>query len=602
MNWDIKIKLASKVALISGAFVLIICILLLLNYIQIRSHDPLESKSLQSLVERLSREPDNNNLKIEIRDLDLLARKAFFTGQWQIMTGVHLLLFGSIILIFALRIYYSLTSVIEKPGGSLTHVKRNSILSQRWILIFGAFLVTGAFLAAYLTKDELNKFESGTLFTDSEISPDEEIEQIGIVEGTSDSFTDQNLPDSPASSENRGLLPDTKPGEERSFPSAEIIRQNHNAFRGPMGNGVSYHKNIPVDWDGNSGKNILWKIRVPKAGKNSPVIWNEKLFIAGSDLIDKVVYCYNRNTGKLIWQKKADNIPGSPADPPKTTDDTGLSAPTLTTEGNGVYTIFGTGDIIAFDMNGTRMWARNLGVPDNHYGHASSLITYEDKLFIQFDSNKGGKLIALNTLTGETTWEKTRATKISWASPILIRFRDKIQIVLSADPIVAGYDTETGNEDWAVKCMTGEVGPSPAFSDGLVFAANEYAKLAAIDPGTKSIVWEDNEYLPEVSSPVAGNGLLFIATSYGVLVCYDARTGEKQWEEEFDRGFYSSPVIADNKVYIIDLDGVTHIFELSRQLRSVGNPELGEKVVATPAFAESRIYIRGEKNLYCIGI
>ena len=150
--------------------------------------------------------------------------------------------------------------------------------------------------------------------------------------------------------------------------------------------------------------------------------------------------------------------------------------------------------------------------------------------------------------------------------------------------------------------MMGEVGPSPAFGSGLVFAANEYARLAAIRPeGAGAIVWETDEYLPEVASPVTADGLLYVATSYGVVACYDAKNGTKYWEHECDAGFYASPVIADGKLYALDREGVMHIFHHGKEKQLISEPQLGEKTVATPAFANGRIYLRGEKHLYCIG-
>ena len=338
------------------------------------------------------------------------------------------------------------------------------------------------------------------------------------------------------------------------------LQKNHNSFRGPLAQGISYHKNIPTQWDGVAGTNILWKSPVPKSGYNSPVVWGDKIFIAGANNQSREVYCYNRADGKLLWTGKADNIPGSPATPPKVTEDTGLSASTLTTDGKRVFAIFATGDVIAFDMTGKRVWAKNLGVPDNHYGHSSSLITWANKLFVQYDTNRGGKVFAFDVATGETVWETVRKAKISWASPVLAQVNGKYQLVLTADPIVAGYDVETGKELWALDCMMGEVGPSVAFSDGIVVAANEYARMVAIDSKNGAKIWENDEYLPEASSPVASNGLLVIATSYGVLVCYDLKTGEQYWEHDVGKTLYSSPMIADGK-----------------------------------------IYIRGDKNLYCIG-
>jgi outer membrane protein assembly factor BamB len=395
--------------------------------------------------------------------------------------------------------------------------------------------------------------------------------------------------------------PEPKPVTASSGLTLDQIRKNHNSFRGPLSQGISFHRNIPSKWDGTAGTNIKWKSPVPKSGFNSPVIWEDKLFVAGADNATREVYCFNRNDGKLLWTGVADKIQGSPASPPKVTDDTGLSAPTLTTDGKAVFAIFATGDVIAFDMNGKRLWARNLGVPDNHYGHSSSLITWGNKLFIQYDTNRGGKVMALDTATGKTIWETVRESKISWASPVLAEVDGAYQIILTADPIVAGYNTETGEELWKVDCMMGEVGPSVAYSDGIVVAANEYARMVAIDIRTQEILWENDMYLPEASSPLAYNGLLFISTSYGVLVCYDLKTGEEYWEHDFGSPVYSSPAYADGKVYLMDNDGMMRVYEFSKEMKLVSENELGENSGPSPAFMDGFIYIRGEKNLYCIG-
>jgi outer membrane protein assembly factor BamB len=304
----------------------------------------------------------------------------------------------------------------------------------------------------------------------------------------------------------------------------------------------------------------------------------------------------------LVWEKEVKDIPGSPASLPRVTDDTGLAAPTMAVDGQGVYAIFATGNVVAFDLAGNMLWGRNLGVPKNHYGHSSSLQVWDGKLIIQYDTNTKGRMLALNTSNGESIWDVDRPVHISWASPALIEVDGKIQIVTSSDPFVMGHDLQTGAEIWRVEAMMGEVGPSVAYEDGLVFASNEYARLVAVEPkpGTE-YTWEDDEYLSEAASPVAYDGLLYLATSYGVLVCYDTKTGEKQWEKEFDEGFYSSPMIADGKLYIVDLAGITHIIKAGREGTVIGAPELGEGGYALPVFADGLVYLRGSEHLYCIG-
>ncbi len=620
MNISEKIKIAKQTATVAGAFCIVISLLLLLNFLQMRSADPLESEVMETLVHRLQMEPGNEQLKKEIRQFDLLARKAYFTSLWQVRTGGYLLLFASIILVGALRVYHSLIARIEEPEEEEeTDDITAMVLSRRWILAGTAVLVAIALTATFTVSDPVERYLAGVTTTEED---EDRVERITISDAAQRPAEEQPPP---AETEPAETPPVTEPTEEPTeepaeapsepaapevtpvspaapaFPGETVIRNHHNAIRGPWSNGVVYHNNLPLEWDGESGNNILWKVPVPLHAFSSPVIWGDKLFITGADANERKVFCFDRHTGDLLWEASADNIPGSPATPPKTTPDTGLGAPSATTDGIGVYAIFGTGDIIALDMDGNRMWARNLGVPDNHYGHSSSLLSRGEKLFVQYDDFDRGRIICLDVSTGETIWDVTRDSDISWASPILAEVDGNWQLVVKGNPIVAGYNIENGNKLWSVEAMSGEVGPSPAYGGGLVYAANEYATMVAIDPTSGNVVWEDNYFLPEVASPVYGNGYVFIATTYAVLACMDAETGETLWEYDTDDIFYSSPVVAGNRLYVTDISGNTYIFETGGEPNLLAQNSLGEEVYTTPAFADGRIYIRGEDYLYCIG-
>ncbi|HPR60262.1 MAG TPA: PQQ-binding-like beta-propeller repeat protein, partial [Prolixibacteraceae bacterium] len=395
--------------------------------------------------------------------------------------------------------------------------------------------------------------------------------------------------------------PQPKPQPKKEYPSLAEIKNQTNSFRGPLGHGISDDKNTPIKWNVETGENILWKTQIPLKGYSSPVIWGDKLFVTGANNNERWLYCYNKQNGEMLWQHQANNIDGSPATAPKTTDDTGLAAPSVVANGQQVVAIFGTGDIIAFDMNGTRLWAKNLGVPDNHYGHSSSLLSWDEKVFVQYDTNKGGRLLALNIETGKSIWDVTRTNKISWSSPILAEVDGKMQIITTSTPSVAGHDAETGKELWKIDCLSGEVGPSAGYGNGLVFAANEYATLAAIDPAKGEIVWQDNYYLPEVASPVVADGMVFIATTYGVFAAFDAHTGNMYWEAEFNEGFYSSPIVAGNKIYAADMSGEIHIIKVDREYELIASNTIGEKITTTPAFNNGRMYLRANNLLFCIG-
>jgi len=604
MENDAKLKLFLNIALVSGIFCLTVALLLLLNYMQMTKNKPLESKALTSLVKQLSQEPNSDELKQEIRDFDLLARKAYFNSQWQVKTGGYLLLFGAIVLAFSLRVIIGLRSKIEEPNILDSNEVVGRLLTQRWVIITGALLVILGLIASFASVDHLKEYSVGDSSPNVQISADRdkiEVIQVSQVPAATDSIKRSVV--KPIVSANLSTPGKVAPpsAAKNSFPGVAEIKSNVPSFRGPYGNGVFYQKGTPVSWDAATGKNVIWKTPVPLKGYNSPVIWGTKLFLSGADNHSREVYCFDRITGKLLWKQPVDKIKGSPDAAPKVTDDTGYSAPSLTTDGNRVFAMFATGDIICFDMDGNRIWARNLGVPDNHYGHASSLMMLKDKLFVQYDTNKSRKLIGLKASTGQTAWETLRKGKISWASPILVEINGKFQVVLSTDPMVAGYDADSGKELWSINCMMGEVGPSPAFGSGLIFAANEYAKLVAIDPIKNVKVWESDEYMPEVASPVTANGLLFIATSYGVIACYDAKSGQKYWVKEDGTGFYSSPVIVDNKLYTFNTVGKMRVFEVGKTEKILGEGDAAEKVTTTPAFKDGKMYLRTPKFIYCIG-
>jgi len=613
MNIRNRLELSRNAAMVSGIFCVAVALLLLLNYWQVSRYDPLESKAMEVLVQRLAENPDDDALKNDIRNLDLLARKAYFNSRWQVTTGSYLLLFGAVVFALALRVYHSLKSKIELPDQKQENELASRLLAQRWVIFSGAGLLALALVASLASVDHLKSFGTGDSSPEGEasVAADPGIEVIEVGEepvlvtadtsGVNGADTTQ-VAALPGATEETPGTGDSSAVKEIVFPDAGQLRANHPSFRGPMANGVSGRSNIPLDFDGPSGKNILWKVAVPLPGTNSPVIWGDRLFVTGANAQKREVYCFDRYGGKLLWTAPADKIEGSPATPPRTTEDTGLAAPSVTTDGIHVYAIFGTGDILALDYSGKRVWARNLGVPDNHYGHSSSLVAWKNKVYVQYDTNKAKKLIALDALTGKTVWETTRNVKISWASPILANIGGRMQVVLAADPLLAGYDAETGKELWHASALAGEVGPSPAYGEGLVFGVNEYASLAAVNPSNGQVVWKDDEYLSEVASPVVANGLLFIATSYGVLACYDAKNGEKLWEADGGVGYYSSPVIADGKLFLFNTDGLLQVFALEREMNLLAEAHLGTKVYTTPAFANNRIFVRAGGNIYCIGI
>ena len=589
-----KINFWKRIAIIAGIIAALISILLIANYFQIKRSDPVNTKVINALVERLNQNPSDLQLKTEIRELDLLARKAYFTNTWQIRTGGYLLIILVIIIIISVQIINSIQKKIELNLNSDSEkFPEMQQKARRWITIGGVFLALISIVFAYLSYNDMqNKFAQGS---DNINIPDSILQKSEIKNDLSQTVvkTDTISTDTVAS--------DSKQTIAEVFPSQEM-KNNFPTFRGVGGNGIAYQKNIPEVWDGASGENIKWKTKISLPGYNSPIVWDNNIFLTGASGSKQEVYCFNKKTGKLIWSIDVTNLSGASAKSPKVTDDTGYSAPTAATDGAKVYAIFANGDIVALDMNGKKVWAKNLGVPDNHYGHSSSLIIVNNKVIVQFDHKSGAKVLALSCETGETVWSTDRKVKVSWSSPIAVNTGSQVELMLFAEPNVISYNPETGKENWKIDCTYGEVGPSLAYSNGIVFAMNEYAKLVAIKIGKEpKILWENNDFMSDVPSPVAKDNILIIPTSYGTVVCYEASTGTKHWEHDFGTGIYSSPIWVDGKIYLMDKKGTMHIFKFDKEFKIIGEPKLGENCVCTPAFSDGNIFIRAGGSLYCVG-
>jgi len=395
----------------------------------------------------------------------------------------------------------------------------------------------------------------------------------------------------------------------RPVPSAEELRKNWPRFRGPDGTGVACAKNVPTSWNGKTGHGILWKTEVPLSSPNSPVVWGDKVFLSGATKEKREVYCFDAQSGKLLWQRP---VRVSRREPPGLLEATGYAASTMATDGQRAFAIFATGELAAFDFAGNKVWARDLGQPENSYGYAASLALWHNLLLIQFD--QGGqpedgksKLLALDTRTGRTAWQATnRPVPSSWATPIVVPTPKGDQVVTAANPWVIAYDAAKGTELWRAKVLGGDVVPSPTFGGGFVFAAQSGSQLVALRPDgsgdvtATKVAWEAVDGLPDVSSPLATGELVFVLTSDGLLTCYDLKKGKKVWDHEFDIPFAASPTLVGDRIYLTANKGVTFVIAAARQHKELARNELGEEVLASPAVLDGRLYVRGSKHLFCI--
>ena len=410
-----------------------------------------------------------------------------------------------------------------------------------------------------------------------------------------------------------GQRPSAPSPAEVAPPTPEQFQQSWPRFRGPLGDGVSRYTNIPTTWDAASGEAIVWKAPIPLPGNNSPIVWGDRVFLSGATPERREVYCLDAATGQIAWQKEVRLDPAL-LPPEEISEDTGYAAPTMATDGRRVFAGFVNGDVVAFDFAGNQLWLFSPGVPENPYGHASSLVTHGDLLIVQLDQGTGkdgkSKLLALRGDTGEQAWETPREVRSCWSTPIVVQHDGQPQLLVTGDPWVMAYSSDEGREIWRVQRRGQDVASSPVYAGGLAYIASEFPGLWAIDAGGQGNVtethvkWMADFGAPDTTSPLVANGLVLLAASFGTLTCYDAQEGgEPLWEKEFEASFSSSPSLVGDHVYLFGTDGKAWVIKPGRDgCEQVGQADLGEPCVTCPAFQDGRMYVRGQQHLFCIGV
>jgi outer membrane protein assembly factor BamB len=415
-------------------------------------------------------------------------------------------------------------------------------------------------------------------------------------------------------------------------------------WRGPHGNGVSTEKDLPSRW---SQETVAWRAPLGGLGVSSPVVWGERIFVtsqsgrglrrpgthptlargeeAGAEKplggtpaadegalrgVEFVVEAFHRKDGRRLWQYRL----ASEGDLPAIHDKHNLASPSPVTDGRHVYAWFGTGQLVAVDMDGRLAWRRNIAKEyspfEVDWGHGSSPALHGDLLYLLCDHKPASYLLALDKRTGKEKWKADRGKdRKSHSTPTLVTGPRGDELIVNSSERIDAYDPRTGELLW----HTGEANrfpiPVPAHEGGILYASRGYRSgpYMAIRTGgrgdvTRSHVqWSVPTGAPYVSSLVHYDGLIYMANDAGIVTCVDAKTGEKVWQERIAGIFTASPVAGDGKVYLLSETGEGIVLRAGREPRVLERNPLGERMVASPAVSKGQIFIRTDDHLVCVG-
>jgi outer membrane protein assembly factor BamB len=280
-----------------------------------------------------------------------------------------------------------------------------------------------------------------------------------------------------------------------------------------------------------------------------------------------------------------------------------------------VYAYFGSRGLHAYDLKGSRQWQHDFGKlrMKNEFGEGSSPALYENTIVVVCDQEGNSFIEALDKNTGRSLWKKSREEHTSWATPLIVEYQGKRQVVTDASGKIRSYDLKTGDLIWECPGLTANVIPSPVSADGIVYSTSGFRgnallaiKLGATGnlEGTDSIIWSRNKGTPYVPSPLLYDGRLYLFSgNNGILSSVDAKTGKLLIDSERLAdipGVYASPVGAAQRIYLTSRNGTTLVIKNSDKLEVLATNRLNEKIDASPAIAGNELFLRGQEYLYCI--
>ena len=389
------------------------------------------------------------------------------------------------------------------------------------------------------------------------------------------------------------------PGAEKQWPG----------FRGPTGQGFVFDTQIPLKWS--ATESVLWRTRLPGKGNSSPVVWGDQIFLtaegaAGENGPERLLLAYDRKTGVQRWQHAAP----APKEIEKLYRKNSLASSTPVTDGERVVAFFGNSGLLCCDMDGKRLWHKDLGLFRTIHGPGTSPVIYKDLVILIQDLTQGKSVCAaFDKCSGEERWRVERRNAACWCTPVILRVGDRDELVYNGSGELVAYDPATGNVLWRTGGPSGESIPMIVTGGGLIYSASgRNGPVFAVRPGGTGniskthIAWKNRLGGPHVPSPAYHDGRIYLASDTGIATALDARTGELLWEERLRGRFSASPLVVGDRILFLNEDGETFVIHSSSEFEILAENRLNEYTVATPAVVGGQLYFRTAEHLICVGL
>lgn len=112
----------------------------------------------------------------------------------------------------------------------------------------------------------------------------------------------------------------------------------------------------------------------------------------------------------------------------------------------------------------------------------------------------------------------------------------------------------------------------------------------------------DEKFPSNISSPLAFDGRLLLVKKGGISAAVSLKDGSPVWSKKRIGNYgnyYASPIAAGDRIYVPGENGTIVILKAGPQVEVLAKNDLGDSLIATPAIANNRLYVRTLHKLYC---
>lgn len=394
-------------------------------------------------------------------------------------------------------------------------------------------------------------------------------------------------------------------------------------WRGPNNNGVA-ESDAPLEFS--ATEKVQWRVPIPGKGHSTPVISGDTIYLttamdSGTDaesgtLVrhDFLLMALDRASGEERWRKTV--VSAAPHEGYHRRYGS-FASNSPVTDGDTLIANFGSRGVYAFDMEGNLQWKRDFDplYMRNAFGEGIAPVLHGDSLIIQNDHEGQSYIVVLDKRTGDEIWRAERTERSSWAQPIVVDYQGRKQLVTSATR-VRSNDLRTGKLIWEAGGLGANAIPAVVnVNDEMVVAMTGYRdpNLLAIRLGGTGDITGDSEYVKWTNdrgnaysaSPVLHDGILYFVTDRGLVSAFDVVTGAKHYHQQRlpqTYTFKASPVAARGKLYLASEEGDVIVLKLGTEYEVLAVNEMGDEMfVASPVIVDSKLYLRSQDELFCIG-